>query len=98
MSERAFWPVAFLIALMMLLVSVLLIAKVDVGSIVAVFALVGSLASGVAGLFAVHKIGKVQADVARVEHNTNGSTSDDKAMLRDLMEYVKHSTPTPKDD
>ena len=87
MGEKALWPTTVIVSVTLLVIGALLYSGVDVVQIIAAFSIVGNVIS----LMLYNK-------VSRVEQNTNGLMSQDKATIRDLMDYVKNSTPTSKGD
>jgi len=86
-GEKALWPTTVIVSVTLLVIGALLYSGVDVVQIIAAFSIVGNVIS----LMLYNK-------VSRVEQNTNGLMSQDKATIRDLMDYVKNSTPTSKGD
>lgn len=97
MSDKAIWPVAFLVSVLLGCITLLLLRGVSTVEILAAFAVVATLASTIAGLFVYNK-------AVKIEQNTNGNTrelqetqrkmqDEMQAMFKDMLQYVKNSTP-----
>lgn len=82
MGEKALWPTVVLVGIGTAAVTIMLIAGVEVVSIIAAFSLAGNVIS-------ILLYGKVQ----RVEDNTNGTVTDLRAMVRDLIDHAKKTGP-----
>lgn len=82
MGEKALWPTVAIVFIGTAAVTVMLLAGVEVVSIVALF----SLAGNVIGLMLY---GKVQ----KIEDNTNGTVTSLRDMVTDLIEHAKRTGP-----
>ena len=85
-GEKALWPTTVIVCVTLLVIGALLYSGIDVVQIIAAFSIVGNVIS----LMLYNKVSKV-------EQNTNGLMTHDRATIRDLMDYVKNSSPTKKD-
>jgi uncharacterized membrane protein len=78
LGEKALWPSVVIIFIVCGLIATLLIADIDVVSIIAVFSVLGNVVLTVLSLMLY---GKMQ----KVEQNTNGVLSTQLDMIKDLM-------------
>jgi high-affinity Fe2+/Pb2+ permease len=86
MGEKALWPAVAAVGIVCATVFGLLSTGIDVTSVLAVFGLIASVAMSMVSLMLY---GKVQ----RIEQNTNGTASDQLAIIRDLLQHTKRSVP-----
>ncbi len=86
MGERALWPAVVTVAIVCATVFGLLALGIDVTSVLAVFGLIASVAMSMVSLMLYGKVNKI-------EQQTNGTSHDQLAIIRDLMEHAKRSVP-----
>jgi hypothetical protein len=90
MGVKALWPTVAIVTVLAAMITVLFMAGVDP---IAVLALVSFLVTNVITLMLYGKLQQVETNVQRVESNTNGMTTAQLEMLKDLLEHVKKSPP-----
>jgi len=85
MGEKALWPMVAVVALVCAMLTAIVLSGVDP---VAFLAIIGALFMGIGSLVGIVLYGKV----AKVEQSTNGNIAEQNATIRDLIDYLKHST------
>jgi hypothetical protein len=84
MGEKALWPTVVALLGLFGAITVMMMAHVDVMAVALVFSLMGNIAGG---LISVMVYGKMQ----KVESNTNGTMSDQQALVRQLVSHLAGS-------
>jgi len=90
MGEKALWPTVSVIGTLGVCITVMLVAGVEVLSVVMVFSVMGNVASG---LISLMLYGKIQ----KVESNTNGAMLGKDVLIRELVDAIKKSPPLDVD-
>jgi len=84
------WPTVSVIGTLGVCITVMLVAGVEVLSVVMVFSVMGNVASG---LISLMLYGKIQ----KVESNTNGAMLGKDVLIRELVDAIKKSPPLDVD-
>lgn len=92
METKALWPTVWIVGIVMGVAAILLVFKVEIASIIALFSLVGNVIT----LMLYAKVQAVETKVEKVEANTNGTLSARDRQIDSLIEYAKNSTPVEK--
>lgn len=81
-DRDALWPMVAIVGLLLTFTAVLLLAGIDVTVVATVFGLMMNVMTLV-----------LYRKVTKIEQQTNGAQSEDKAMIRELVEALKKSPP-----
>lgn len=88
-GEKALWPMVAVVGIVCAMLGLMAATGLNV---VALIAIVGVLFTGVSSLISIILYGKM----VKVEHNTNGNASADRALIVDLINTIKQA-PAIKD-
>lgn len=86
MGEKALWPTVVVVAIVATMITAMALSGMDPVTLLAVL---GVLFTGIGSLIGVLLYGKL----VQVEKNTNGASSQDKELIRELVETLKRTPP-----
>lgn len=86
MGEKALWPTVAVVAIVGTMITAMALSGMDPVTLLAVL---GLLFTGIGSLIGVLLYGKL----VQVEKNTNGASTADKELIRELVETLKRTPP-----